>query len=209
MRSVDEVVACAREVGVRVLTLYAFSVENWKRPKLEIRALMGLLKEYIKTKLAVMQRNNIRFNPIGRIHDLPEDVRNFLKRAAEETEGNSGLTLNLALSYGGRAEIVDAVRSILSDLAENRIEAADVDEAMISAHMYTRKLPDPDMIIRTSGEHRISNFLTWQSVYSEFYFTPVLWPDFKRKEFLEAVIDFQKRERRFGLTGQQLRTHKE
>ncbi|MDX1765220.1 MAG: isoprenyl transferase [bacterium] len=209
VRSVDDVVACARELGIPVLTLYAFSMENWKRPQAEIRALMALLKEYIKAKVSVMQENNIRFNTIGRIHDLPREIQKLVKETMAATSGNSGLVLNLALSYGGRAEIVDAVQAIVKGFAEKRIMPGDVDEALVTAHMYSPHLPDPDIIIRTSGEHRISNFLTWQSVYSEFYFTPLLWPDFKRKEFLEAVIDFQKRERRFGLTGEQIRPHKE
>jgi len=208
VRSVDDVVACARELGIPVLTLYAFSVENWKRPQVEIRALMALLKEYIKAKVAVMQENNIRFNTIGRIHDLPGEIQKLVKETTEATSRNSGLVLNLALSYGGRAEIVDAVQAIVKESAERRIGPEDVNEALVTAHMYSPDLPDPDMIIRTSGENRISNFLTWQSVYSEFYFTPLLWPDFKRKEFLEAIIDFQKRERRFGLTGEQVRPHK-
>ncbi|MDX1763171.1 MAG: isoprenyl transferase [bacterium] len=209
VRSVDDVVACARELGIPVLTLYAFSVENWNRPQVEIRALMALLKEYIKAKIAVMQENNIRFNTIGRIDDLPGEIQKLVRDTMEATKGNGGLVLNLALSYGGRAEIVDAVRAIVKESAAKGTGPEVVDEALISAHMYSPGLPDPDMIIRTSGEHRISNFLTWQSVYSEFYFTPLLWPDFKRKEFLEAIIDFQKRERRFGLTGEQVRPHQE
>jgi undecaprenyl diphosphate synthase len=205
VRSVDEVVACAREVGVRVLTLYAFSVENWQRPRTEVRALMGILKEYIKRKVQVMQRNEIRFRAIGRTSDLPPDVQDLLRWAETETQSNQRMTLNLALSYGGRAEIVDAVRSLMKDFAEHKIRVDEIDEALLSARMYTTGNPDPDMIIRTSGELRISNFLTWQSVYTELYFTPILWPDFKRKEFLEAILNYQKRERRFGLTGEQVK----
>jgi len=205
---VDEVVACAREVGVSVLTLYAFSMENWRRPQLEIRALMGLLKAYIVKKLPEMQRNQIRFRAVGRISDLPEEVQGCLRRAEEETVRNQGLTMNLALSYGGRTEIVDAVRALSRDLLDGKIRPSQIDETRLSERMYTAGLPDPDLMIRTSGEQRISNFLTWQSVYTELYFTTTLWPDFKRKEFLEALLDFQKRERRFGLTGDQRKTAK-
>jgi undecaprenyl diphosphate synthase len=208
VQSVDTVVSCAREVGVKVLTLYAFSMENWQRPKTEVNALMFLLKDFILRKIAVMQKNNIRFRAVGRIHDLPSDVQKLLRRAEEDTRDNDGLCLNLALSYGGRTEIVDAVRSILREAAEEGLSADQVDETLISSRMYTAGLPDPDMVIRTSGEQRVSNFLTWQTVYSEFYFTPTLWPDFKRREFLEAIVDFQRRERRFGLTGDQVRTVK-
>ncbi len=208
VRSVDEVVSCAREIGVKMLTLYAFSKENWRRPKAEISALMFLLKEFILKKISVMHENNIRFRAIGRTQDMAPDVQQLLRRAEEETRENDGLSLNLALSYGGRTEIVDAVRSILQDFSENKIQIDQVDEALITSRMYTAGMSDPDIIIRTSGEQRTSNFLTWQSVYSELYFTSVLWPDFKRREFLEAMIDFQKRERRFGLTGEQVRTVK-
>jgi undecaprenyl diphosphate synthase len=208
VHSVDEVVSCASEVGVEILTLYAFSVENWQRPRSEIRALMFLLKEFIQKKISVMQKNDIRFKVIGRIQDLSEDVRALLKRAEEDTRENHGLVLNLALSYGGRTEIVDAVRSILREFSENAIPLDQVDEALITSHLYTADMPDPDLLIRTSGEKRISNFLTWQSAYAELYFTPTLWPDFKRGEFLKAIIDYQSRERRFGLTGDQVRTVK-
>lgn len=208
VHSVDEVVTCAREIGVKILTLYAFSMENWQRPRGEIQALMFLLKEYIQRKLKTMKKNHIRFQCMGRIRDLPEDVQPLLRRAEEETRENDGLLLNLALSYGGRAELVDAVRSMLHDFSENKIRIDQVDESLISSYLYTAGLPDPDMMIRTSGEKRVSNFLTWQSVYTELYFTPTLWPDFKRKELLEAVLNYQRRERRFGLTGEQVRTVK-
>ncbi len=205
VHSVDEVVACAREVGVRVLTLYAFSVENWRRPKMEIQALMSLLREYIVKKLPVMHRHGIRFRTIGRTGDLPPSTRRLLRRAEEETAGYEGLILNLALSYGGRTEIVDAVRSLVQDAAEGKLRPEQIDEALLGARMYTVGLPDPDLIIRTSGEQRTSNFLLWQSAYTELYFTPTLWPDFKRREFLEAILNFQSRERRFGLIGEQIR----
>ncbi|OIP62210.1 MAG: isoprenyl transferase [Nitrospirae bacterium CG_4_9_14_3_um_filter_53_35] len=208
VKAVDEVVTCAREIGIKVLTLYAFSMENWQRPKEEIRALMYLLKEYILRKISVMKANHIRFMTIGRIQELPKDVQPLLKRAEEETRENHGLILNLALSYGGRAEIVDAIRSILQDFSENRIRIDQVDEALVASRLYTAGLPDPDIMIRTSGEQRISNFLSWQSVYTELYFTPIWWPDFRRRAFLEAMIDFQRRERRFGLTGEQVKTIK-
>ncbi len=208
VQAVDEVVTCAREIGIKVLTLYAFSMENWQRPKEEIRALMYLLKEYILRKITVMKDKNIRFMTIGRIQELPKDVQPLLKRAEEETRQNDGLILNLALSYGGRTEIVDAVRSILKDFSENRIRIDQVDEALVTSRLYTAGLPDPDIMIRTSGEQRISNFLSWQSAYTELYFTPIWWPDFRRTAFLEAIIDFQRRERRFGLTGEQVKTIK-
>jgi len=205
VRSVDEVVACARETGVRVLTLYAFSAENWQRPRAEVRALMGILKEYIKKKVRVMQEKGIRFRAIGRIRDLPENIQELLHWAERETGANQQMTLNLALSYGGRAEIIDAVQSLAQEVADGRIRPEEIDEAVLSARMYTRDCPDPDLIIRTSGELRVSNFLTWQSVYTELYFTSILWPDFKRKEFLEALLDYQKRERRYGMTGEQVK----
>ncbi len=205
VHSVDEVVASAREVGVRVLTLYAFSMENWRRPKMEIQALMSLLREYIVKKLPVMHQHGIRFRTIGRAGDLPLNTRKLLRKAEQETAAYDGLVLNLALSYGGRTEIVDAVRSLVQDAADGKIGPEQVDEALLSARMYTADVPDPDLIIRTSGEHRTSNFLLWQSAYTELYFTPTFWPDFKRREFLEAIVDFQGRERRFGLTGKQLK----
>ncbi len=208
VHSVDEVVACAREVGVRVLTLYAFSVENWRRPKMEIQALMSLLREYIVKKLPVMHQHGIRFKTIGRTEDLSPNTRKLLRRAEQETAGYGGLVLNLALSYGGRTEIVDAVRSLVRDAADGKLHPDHVDEALLSARMYTAGLPDPDLIIRTSGEHRTSNFLLWQAAYTELYFTPTFWPDFKRREFLEAILDFQGRERRFGLIGEQLKPTK-
>lgn len=208
VKAVDEVVTCAREIGIKVLTLYAFSMENWQRPKEEIRSLMYLLKEYIIKKIKVMKQKNIRFMAIGRIEELPKDIQSLLKQAEDETRQNDGLILNLALSYGGRTEIVDAVRSILKDLSGEKIRIDQVDEALISSRMYTAELPDPDIMIRTSGEQRISNFLPWQSVYTELYFSPIWWPDFRRTEFLEAIINFQKRERRFGLTGEQIKTNK-
>jgi len=208
VRSVDEVVACAREIGVRVLTLYAFSVENWQRPRSEIQALMFLLRQFIQKKIDVMKRNGIRFRAIGRIRDLPPDVLPLLHRAEEETAENRGMQLLLALSYGGRAEIVDAVRSLCAEAAHGRLRPEDVDEALLASRLYTAGIPDPDLIIRTSGERRTSNFLLWQSAYTELYFTPTLWPDFKRPEFLDAIRDYQRRERRFGMTGEQVRTVK-
>ena len=208
VRSVDEVVACAREIGVEVLTLYAFSVENWRRPRSEVQALMFLLRQFIQKKIDVMKENGIRFRAVGRLGDLPPDVRPWLRRAEEETAENRGMQLLLALSYGGRAEIVDAVRSLCADAAAGRIRPEEVDEALVASRLYTAGVPDPDLIIRTSGEQRTSNFLLWQSAYTELYFTPTLWPDFKRAEFLDAVRDYQRRERRFGRTGEQVRTVK-
>jgi undecaprenyl diphosphate synthase len=181
---------CAR-MGVKVLTLYAFSVENWKRPRAEVETLWRLLRIYLRAELAEMHRHNIRFTAIGRLNDLPEFVRNELDSVIRSTAGNRGLQLNLAINYGGRAELVDAVKSLVSDGAE-------IDEHAISARLYTAGMPDPDLLIRTSGEMRVSNFLLWQIAYAELYVTETLWPDFNRGELLRAILDYQKRDRRFG-----------
>ncbi len=190
--------ACAR-LGVPYLTLYAFSVENWKRPHTEIKLLMNLLREYLKKEINELNRQNIRLGVIGRIQELPKPVLQDLHNALEQTRLNSGLRLTLALNYGARTELVDAVRELLASAKRNGTVA--VDEVMLSAHLYTRDLPDPDLLIRTSGELRLSNFLLWQVAYAELWVTETLWPDFKQKDLFQAIIDYQKRERRYGGLG--------
>lgn len=204
MESVKEVVKCCRELGIQALTLYAFSQENWKRPKTEIRGLMRLLKRFIRLELAELHKNNIKVQTIGHIERLPEDVQRVVHEAIEQTKNNTGMILNIALSYGGRDEILRAVARLVQKAQTNNFAAADVDEELFSQELYTAGLPDPDLLIRTSGEMRISNFLLWQLAYTEIYVTDVLWPDFRKQDLYKALIDYQKRERRFGLTGEQI-----
>lgn len=207
MRGVDavrEVVTACRELGIKVLTLYAFSVENWKRPKEEVEALMKLLKEYLLKETDEMLKNNIRLCAVGRISDLPMDVQKTLAWSMKETKQCDGMILNLALSYGGRSEILHAVRGIISDIQKGKIKLEELTPQCFSNYLWTREIPDPDLLIRTSGEFRISNFLLWQIAYTELYVTETLWPDFDRKELLKAIAVYQSRERRFGLTSEQL-----
>jgi undecaprenyl diphosphate synthase len=192
--AVRSVVETCASMGVRALTLYAFSVENWKRPRAEIDTLWRLLRVYLRAELALMMRNDIRFAAIGRLDALPAHVRAELDHVTLKTAANRGLRLNLAINYGGRAELVDAVKALLKDQEE-------VTEQAISDRLYTAGLPDPDLLIRTSGEMRISNFLLWQIAYAELYVTETLWPDFTRAELLRAILDYQKRDRRFGGLG--------
>jgi undecaprenyl diphosphate synthase len=173
-------------------------MENWKRPKTEVATLMGLLKHYLRAELATLLKNNIRFQVIGRPEELPGDVQAELQRGMERTAGNSGLLFNIALNYGGRAEITDATRRLLMDILANGRDPAKIDEATLSSYLYTAGQPDPDLLIRTSGELRISNFLLWQIAYAEIWVTDVLWPDFRRRHLLQAIADYQKRERRYG-----------
>jgi undecaprenyl diphosphate synthase len=189
---------CAR-LGLQGLTLYAFSVENWKRPRAEVETLWRLLRFYLKQELSELMRNNVRFQAIGRIDELPAVIRRDLQETAEATARNTGLILSLAINYGGRAEIVDAVRTLVD--RARRGEHVEVSEESISRHLYTSRLPDPDLLIRTSGEMRVSNFLLWQIAYAELYVTETLWPDFRRADLLTAILDFQRRERRFGGLG--------
>src|SRR6516162_4372053 len=190
--------ACAR-LGVKVLTLYAFSVENWKRPRHEVETLWRLLRFYLKQELPDLQKNDIRLQAIGRLDALPMQVRRELDSAVESTSANRGLLVNLAINYGGRAEIVDAVNSILEMARlEGSLDTLKMDEDLIATSLYTASCPDPDLLIRTSGEMRISNFLLWQIAYAEFYVTETLWPDFNRLELLRAILDYQNRDRRFG-----------
>jgi undecaprenyl diphosphate synthase len=195
--SVRETIETSARMGIEVLTLYAFSVENWKRPKSEVHTLMGLLKHYIRAELATLQKNNIRFFVLGRLNELPDNVRKELARAIERTRPCTGLSFNVALNYSGRTEIVDAVRGIVRSLGAAR-SVPQIDEKTIASHLYTAGQPDPDLLIRTSGEMRVSNFLLWQIAYAEIWITPVLWPDFRRRHLLEAVHEYQKRERRYG-----------
>jgi undecaprenyl diphosphate synthase len=199
IRAVRQAVeACAR-LGVPYLTLYAFSIENWKRPHTEIKLLMNLLREYLTKEVGELNRQNISLGVIGRISELPAPVRRDLEIGIEKTRRNTGLHLTLALNYGARAELVDAVRDLAEKLRRNGNTA--IDEATFSQHLYTRGLPDPDLLIRTSGELRLSNFLLWQVAYSEIWVTDTLWPDFTQKDLFQAIIDYQKRERRFGGLG--------
>jgi undecaprenyl diphosphate synthase len=189
---------CAR-MGIQALTLYAFSVENWKRPRTEVETLWRLLHYYLRKELPDLQKNGIRLQAIGRVDALPPQVRRELESVVEATSGNRRLQVNLAVNYGGRAEIVDAVNSILDRARlEGRLGTLEIDEAAIAGHLYTSAIPDPDLLIRTSGEMRISNFLLWQIAYAELYVTDTLWPDFSRRDLLEAVLAYQKRDRRYG-----------
>ncbi len=196
--SVRDIVETSARLGLEVLTLYAFSVENWKRPKAEVSTLMGLLKRYLRMELNTLLKNNIRFLVVGRPEGLPGDVQEELERGMARTRDRGGLQFNIALNYGGRAEIVDATRRLVEQSLANGTDPTSIDEAAIASHLYTAGQPDPDLLIRTSGEMRISNFLLWQIAYSEIWVTDVLWPDFRRKHLLQAIADFQGRERRFG-----------
>ncbi len=195
--AVREIVETSARLGLEVLTLYAFSVENWKRPRAEVRTLMALLKEYIRRELGNIHRNNIRFQTIGRIQELDLSVRQELNRATKKTSSNTGMILNVALNYGGRAELVDTFNRLFEQLGHNG-HRTPIDEEIVSRFLYTSGIPDPDLLIRTSGEMRISNFLLWQIAYSEIYITPTYWPDFRRKHLLEAIVEYQRRERRYG-----------
>lgn len=201
---VRKIVEASRKIGIEVLTLYAFSEENWNRPKTEVTALMGLLAEFLQSELPKMMDEHIRLCAVGRFSQLPDIVRRILTETVKITGRNDGMTLNLALSYSGRGEIVDAVREIAAEVSEKRVTLEEIDEDMIARHLYTKSLPDPDLLIRTSGEMRISNFLLYQAAYTELYFTRTLWPDFTKEEFLSALKDYSRRERRYGLTSEQL-----
>ncbi len=197
-RAVREVVEYSARLGLQALTLYAFSTENWKRPKEERDMLWDLLLEYLRRELAALQENNIRFQVIGRIHQLPEAVQREVRDAVERTAPNTGMLLTVALNYSARAELVDAFNALLDRARADGPNGWRVDEQMIAEQLYTRDLPDPDLLIRTSGELRVSNFLLWQIAYAEIWVCDTLWPDFTRKHLLRAVIDYQKRERRYG-----------
>lgn len=203
-KSVRVVVEACAELGVTNLTLYAFSTENWNRPKLEVETLMKLLVTSLKKEIKTLQENNIKLNAIGSLNNLPKKVRQELVEVIEKTKNNSRMTLTLALSYGSREELLNTVKIISDKVKNNIISLEAVDESTINEHLYTHDLPDVDLLIRTSGEQRISNFLLWQIAYAELYFTPTLWPDFREKHLYEAIIAYQQRERRFGKTSEQL-----
>jgi undecaprenyl diphosphate synthase len=198
VKSVQEVIKAAEESGVSILTLYTFSTENWKRPKYEVAALFKLLENYVDSQAGKLTKNNIRLSVIGKLGALPENLRNKLEALVEKTKNNTALTLNLALNYGARTEIVDAVRAVANDCVSKRIRPEEIDEKIFSGYLYTKDLPDPDLLIRTSGEMRLSNFLLWQLSYAELYISKKLWPDFKKNDFLKAVKEYQSRQRRYG-----------
>lgn len=198
VEAVRATVETSTRLGLEVLTLYAFSVENWKRPPFEIEALMTFLKEYLRKEIDNLHRNNIRFQTIGRINELDESVQFELRSAMHKTAGNTGMVLNVALNYGGRVELLDAYRRLLTECLREGYSPEKITEADIERHLYTAQLPSPDLLIRTSGEMRISNFLLWQIAYTEIYVTETLWPDFRRPDLFAAIVDYQKRERRYG-----------
>ena len=202
--SVREIVEACAELNIPNLTLYAFSTENWRRPKLEVQALIKLLVKALKKELPTLKKNEIRLNAIGNLDALPENARKELKGVITQTETNSHMTLTLALSYGSREEITKTIKEISLKVKNNLISPSDIDESIINNHLYTRDLPDVDLLIRTSGEQRISNFLLWQIAYAELYFTETLWPDYTKKHLYNAILAYQNRERRFGKTSEQL-----
>ena len=203
-KSVRVTVESCAKLGVKNLTLYAFSTENWNRPKVEVDTLMKLLVSSLKKEIKTLQSNNIRLNAIGNLTNLPSGVQKELQEVIEKTSENTRMTLTLALSYGSREELIQVVKKIAHKVKNNIISEEAIDESIINQHLYTHNLPDVDLVIRTSGEHRISNFLLWQIAYAEFYFTEVLWPDFSENHLYEAIISYQKRERRFGKTIEQI-----
>ena len=200
VKAVRATVEAAAELKLKVLTLYAFSTENWQRPKKEVSELMDLFAEYLQKELQTMLENNVRFLVVGDRSGLPNFLQSPLQQALESTSSNTGLLLNLAVNYGGRAELVRAVKNICIQAKSGQLHEDQIDEALISSHTYTPDVPDPDLIIRTSGERRMSNFLIWQAAYSEYYFTEVLWPEFSKEDFYRALQEFQQRDRRMGRT---------
>ena len=204
VRTVRSTVESCVKIGLEYLTLYTFSTENWNRPKFEVDTLMRLLVSSLKKELKTFNKNNVRLNTIGDIKSLPTRAYNELVEVMEKTEGNTGMTLTLALSYGAREELKNAMQQIAIKVKNNIISPESIDETIINTHLYTQNLPDVDLLIRTSGEHRISNFLLWQIAYAELYFIDVFWPDFKEHHLVEAIINYQNRERRFGKTSEQL-----
>jgi undecaprenyl diphosphate synthase len=204
LTAVRESVETAAQIGIKAITLYAFSTENWKRPKLEIDALMSLLINSLKKELPTFQNNGVAVNAIGNIENLPKKAQKALNDVILQTKDNTNIILTLALSYGSREEIVNAIKNISKKVVNKELSLKEIDEKTINNHLYTFNLPDVDLMIRTSGEHRISNFLLWQMAYAELYFTDILWPDFRKEHFYDAIIDYQNRERRFGRTSEQI-----
>ncbi|HBK70803.1 MAG TPA: isoprenyl transferase [Flavobacteriaceae bacterium] len=207
VKAVKQTIDAASEIGVEVLTLYAFSTENWNRPKTEVKALMNLLVSSLKDELDAFQEKNIRLQTIGQTESLPKKAQRQLKEVIELTKNNTSMVLNLALSYGSREEIVNTIKNISKKVVNKEILIEEIDEKIINNHLYTFTLPDVDFLIRTSGEKRISNFLLWQIAYAEFYFTDVLWPDFRKEDFFKAIIEYQNRERRFGKISEQIKSN--
>ena len=205
LQAIRDIVRGAHELGVGFLTLYAFSLENWNRPKAEVNELMRLLDHYLDAEIDEVMRNGIRLRSIGRMDRLPSAVAAKVRAAVERTRNNREMVLVFALSYGGRAEIVDAARELCREVELGKIEADSIDEKLFAAHLYDPELPDPDLLIRTGAESRVSNFLLWQIAYTEIYTTDRMWPEFRKPDLVEALIDYQSRERRFGLTGEQVR----
>ncbi len=205
VNSVNAAVEISTELGIKHLTLYAFSTENWSRPKDEVDGLMSLLVSTIQDQTPKLNKNNIRLNAIGDLDSLPAAVNKKLMNAIEKTSQNTGLVLTLALSYSARWEIINAVKEICKEVQQGKLDVEAINEQSFPLYLTTREMPDPELIIRTSGEQRISNFLLWQCAYSEFYFSPVLWPDFTKEEFIKAIVDYQGRERRFGKTSDQVK----
>jgi len=206
IESAREIVKFCSEAGIKVLTLYAFSIENWKRPKKEVQALMNLLKKYIVKESKELLKNDICLKTIGNIGDMPPSLSRILNEAVEKTKTCKGMIVNLALSYGGRDEIIRAIKKIVQAVKQGSLKEDDITERIFSRYLFTKDLPDPDLLIRTSGEMRLSNFLLWQMAYTEIYVTEILWPDFKREDMVRALIHYQNRERRFGRISEQLTT---
>ena len=204
-KSVKEIIKASVEIGIENLTLYAFSTENWNRPKLEVDTLMKVLINALKKEVDTLQKHNIKLNAIGNLEMLPKTAQNQLLEVIKKKKNNNTMTLTLALSYGSREELTNAVRIISEKVKNNIISIDAIDDSIINEHLYTHNLPDVDLVIRTSGEHRISNFLLWQIAYAELYFTDILWPDFKEQDLYEAILSYQKRERRFGKTSEQIK----
>lgn len=204
-KSVKKIIEACSNLGIENLTLYAFSTENWNRPKIEVEALMKVLVNSLIKELPTLEKNNIKLNAIGNLEKLPLKAQKELQDVINKTAGNTKLVLTLALSYGSREELVNAVKNISDKVKNNIISVDKIDDSVINEHLYTHNLPDVDLLIRTSGEHRISNFLLWQIAYAELYFTDILWPDFKESDLYEAILSYQKRERRFGKTSEQIK----
>ncbi|RPD95975.1 isoprenyl transferase [Aureibaculum marinum] len=207
VKAVKQTVEAAAEIGIKVLTLYAFSTENWQRPQSEVKALMKILVSSLKDELETFQKNDIKLHSIGQTENLPKKAQKELKEVIELTKNNNKMVLNLALSYGSREEIVNTIRNISKKVVNKQLSIEEINEKIINNHLYTFTLPDVDFLIRTSGEKRISNFLLWQIAYAELYFTDVLWPDFRKEDFFKAILDFQQRERRFGKISEQIQNN--